>query len=369
MDEKEIEDVAVVEKDGETSKPVKKTGRKTKPKTTDGYEQYEKDKIIEFISLVEMRPELYDMSLNPSHRKEVSLKLFDHIEEECKAFMPRGKHAHGSTAQKIWDELVKDYNKYVKRVEKIRTGSAACSSSANFEFAVYMTFLDGPRHKRQVKNSYMIGDDQSPVMEDLSDNENWEPFGCKSLSSSTPKSSGIQSLSILTPKTSGSESLSSSTPKTSGSHSLSNSTPKRKMFDPLEPEDTPKRSKKMNKMEILMSELNESNDVIAEAMKQVMDDSKGKKCETEDICSMFAQKTAHWPEMDRILAKAKVVSFIGSLKLPGPEAIPSNYGQMNYERRQMDGDMYNGRISNYHNSYQNSTYDPLTQFEDNFRPF
>ncbi|EFO99053.1 hypothetical protein CRE_10682 [Caenorhabditis remanei] len=71
-------------------------------------------------------------------------------------------------------------------------------------------------------------------------------------------------------------------------------------------------------------------------MKQVMDDSKGKKCETEDICSMFAQKTAHWPEMDRILAKAKVVSFIGSLKLPGPEAIPSNYGQMNYERRQMD---------------------------------
>ncbi|EFO99055.1 hypothetical protein CRE_10683 [Caenorhabditis remanei] len=254
--DKEIEDMADVEKDGETSKPVKKIGRKPKAKTTDGYEKYEKDKIIEFISLVEMRPELYDMSLNPSHRREISLKLFDHIEEECKGFMPRGKHAHGiypdnlsvsfvdcsgSTAQKIWDELVKDYNKYVKRVEKIRTGSAACSSSANFEFAVYMSFLDGPRHKRQVKNSYMIGDDQSPVMEDLSDNENWEPFGCNSLSSSTPKTSGTQSFSIATPKTSGSESLLSSTSNISGNKYLTSSTPKRKMFDPLEPEDTPKR--------------------------------------------------------------------------------------------------------------------------------
>ena len=37
--DKEIEDMADVEKDGETSKSVKKIGRKPKAKTTDGYEK------------------------------------------------------------------------------------------------------------------------------------------------------------------------------------------------------------------------------------------------------------------------------------------------------------------------------------------
>uniref|UniRef100_A0A8R1I6X6 MADF domain-containing protein n=1 Tax=Caenorhabditis japonica TaxID=281687 RepID=A0A8R1I6X6_CAEJA len=83
------DEIEIVEKEELLVGP--KRGRKKKPTATSGYESYEKEDMIFFISLVEQARSLWDSKNKCYHRSEIRLSSFDSIEEECKSFMPRGK--------------------------------------------------------------------------------------------------------------------------------------------------------------------------------------------------------------------------------------------------------------------------------------
>uniref|UniRef100_A0A8R1HPI5 MADF domain-containing protein n=1 Tax=Caenorhabditis japonica TaxID=281687 RepID=A0A8R1HPI5_CAEJA len=127
---------------------LKKTGRPKKAKKEDSYESYEAKDIKCFLEYVENAPILWDASIDNSHRKEFKWHHYEEIEHVCRKFMPKGRRI-GETAERLFVELKRDYDRHLRSVQNAKSGSGVVKNK--FEYAENMRFLDGALHKRTVK--------------------------------------------------------------------------------------------------------------------------------------------------------------------------------------------------------------------------
>uniref|UniRef100_A0A8R1HXG6 MADF domain-containing protein n=2 Tax=Caenorhabditis japonica TaxID=281687 RepID=A0A8R1HXG6_CAEJA len=196
---------------------------------------YQSEDIVAFLSLIEAYPVLWDASSENFHRREVSQKIYDQIEEKCFKFMPRGKNAHALTLL----------------VRKIIL----------------------------------------PLNWNLSD---FSDHCLENMITDTPKR------------------------KKSGN----------------DDDFYSKRQKKFDKTSDLIEKFEKSNEAITQALKNALvpDDVDEKKCKSERICKVFQEQTAGWPDVEKYVAEAKILATIRSLKLPGNEAVSSNFGNQDYSR-------------------------------------
>uniref|UniRef100_A0A8R1IHC1 MADF domain-containing protein n=1 Tax=Caenorhabditis japonica TaxID=281687 RepID=A0A8R1IHC1_CAEJA len=81
--------------EGDTEIDVKRIKKLPKPAQRSPYYSYSAVDISTFIEKVKSRPILWDKSVDGSHRKELLLKEWDHIETECAKFLRRERtHDH-----------------------------------------------------------------------------------------------------------------------------------------------------------------------------------------------------------------------------------------------------------------------------------
>ncbi|EGT58595.1 hypothetical protein CAEBREN_13115 [Caenorhabditis brenneri] len=88
-----VESEGAVEKEnvsGEGVRTLQRAGRKAKAKLGAGYEEYQREDIIDFIQKIKKHLVLYDASTTNSQRREILQKVFDEIEKNCSKFMKAG---------------------------------------------------------------------------------------------------------------------------------------------------------------------------------------------------------------------------------------------------------------------------------------
>lgn len=270
----ELPSSAETEKENRKITATPKRGRKPKPKSTDGFSSYAHDDIVQFISLVETYPLLWDGSCANSHRtNDVHIGIYNSIEEMCTRFMPRGKNTHGSVAKKIWADLVKAYNADVLKAQKSKSGSGSSTDNV-FEYAHYMTFLNGAKHKRQVNNAYILGSADHFV----SEHEDFQKKFAESVQNFEEE--------------------------------LSMKTPKRKSGK--EVKTTPKRRRATDNSGLL-DRLERSNQEFSETLQQALAVSDAVACQSERVCKVFSQQVQGWDEVDKFMAEAQILNFIKTL--------------------------------------------------------
>ncbi|CAO4365030.1 unnamed protein product [Caenorhabditis nigoni] len=262
------------------------------------YSEYKDHHIIEFIQSIEKHQIAWDSSLDNSHRKEVSVKIYNNIEQKMK-WMRTGKNYHGAVAKKLWELLKRDYESDQLKIQKAPSGSGV-SKKPLFPYSEYMRFLDGAKHKRAVQNGFVLGSEDVTVKESISveaeeSDKNVEIIE-RAEQKENPSELKMTDLKLSTPKT-----------------------PKRRL--PFSVTETPKRRRKDDDLKELFKKLEESNQEIVNAVKE----STGGETSGNRLSTVFQVHTENWPQIERDVAEAKVMLYIRNLKIPGPETLPSNF--------------------------------------------
>uniref|UniRef100_A0A8R1IEZ0 MADF domain-containing protein n=1 Tax=Caenorhabditis japonica TaxID=281687 RepID=A0A8R1IEZ0_CAEJA len=285
----------------------KKVGRKSKRKVGESYSLYPASQIAKFLQLIEEYPIIWDSSVDNSHRKELKMKVYDDIERECHHFIPRDKMP-GKAARVLFEELSRDYRKHTLRIENSKSGSGTTES--DFQFASNMEFLDGARHKREVRNAYVLGKSAVQMLETRCDS------------------------------------------------------PKRKMDVQI---TTPKRSRTRDgQIDHFFQKMESSTNSMLDALKTSLSDRSG-ECSSKRVCDSFEQQVVGWSEVDRIIAEAKVITFIKNLK-PNDYTFSSNVPTSDATTHPTSSTPSSSlhRTSSFNNSSNLSTYDnDISLFEFN----